>query len=142
LTQLYIEAKKVIKSLLAGVDAPKDYYFILVGCGRMSVPRFRPSTFNAADFEPQVAQERILKDIIHRVMSIPTPYHIHHIVAHDSRMPKPIQWYSAFSLDQTPLVLFIAQFEFVEIIVSGLPIIAPEHIHRTFIKHRGMVRTR
>jgi len=108
----------------------------------MTVPRFRPGSFYAADFEPQVAQERILKHIIHRVMSIPPPNHIHHIVAHNSRMPKPIQWHGALSLNQSPLVFLIAQFKLVEIIVAGFAIIPPEHIHRTFIEHCGVVRTR
>lgn len=83
-SKLHIILEKIVKPLLARVNAPKDDYFIFESNGRMPVSRLGSCAFDPPYFKPQIAQERVLVDIIHSVMAIPPSNHKHHIITHNS----------------------------------------------------------
>lgn len=78
---VHIKLEQIIETLLVCVDTSKDDDFVLVGDGRVTVPGLWPGAFDPSDLEPQVGQERVLVDVVHGVVAVPSTYHEHEVFA-------------------------------------------------------------
>lgn len=108
----------------------------------MAVAGLRPHAFEPSNLEPQLGGEAILINVVHRVVAVPAANHKHRVVAHDSRVAKPVQRLRACSLDLLPLVLLVLEGAAPQVIVPVSAIIASKDVHRAIVEDHCVVCAR
>ncbi len=95
---------------------PTDYTW-------MSITWLGGRAISSMNFIPIIWQKTILKNIVHSIMTIPTPKNEHGILIYNSWMSKPLQRLNTLTENFLPFIFFVFDAAFMQVSESGLTII-------------------
>lgn len=86
--------------------------------------------------------KRVLIDVVHGVVTVPTANYEHRILANNRHMPKSVQRLRACRLNQFPLKSTVFQRTLPEVIKARMTIVTSKNVHRAFKNDCGVVCAR